>query len=136
MPLKSINVFLVCFAHRVVSTDSLIMPRASEREKEWARTYTFFRTFTQESIYFHKNTFVFFLLVAGNLEWRFEIFTIQVNIQNKIYFLLLLQECYVEFSLRNMICTPAEMNLARLRCPFSLAGKTQSQLLGVSYSSH
>lgn len=83
-----------------------------------------------------KNTFVFFLLVAGNLEWRFEIFTIQVNIQNKICFLLLLQECYVEFSLRNMICTPAEMNLARLRCPFSLAGKTQSQLLGVSYSSH
>lgn len=33
---------------------------------------------------FTKNTFVFFLLVADNLEWRFEIFTIQVNIQNKI----------------------------------------------------
>lgn len=71
MPLKSINVFLVCFAHRVVSTDSLIMPRASEREKEWARTYTFFRTFTQESIYFHEEYLC--VLSFGSRQPRVEI---------------------------------------------------------------
>lgn len=52
--LWKVLMFSWCFAHRVVSTDSLIMPRASEREKEWARIYTFFWTFTQESIYFHE----------------------------------------------------------------------------------
>ena len=38
MPLESVNLYPVRSAHRVVSTDSLIMPIVSEREKELART--------------------------------------------------------------------------------------------------
>ena len=89
MPLESRNLYPVRSAHRVVSTDSLIMPIVSEREKELARTYIFFRTFTSESI----------------------------NFRRKIPLCSL---C----SLRTTIRTLAEVNLARLSCPFSFAGKT------------
>lgn len=54
MPLESMNLNPVSSAHRVVSTDSLIMPIVSGREKELARTYIFFRTFTSESINFRR----------------------------------------------------------------------------------
>ena len=54
MPLESTNLYPVRSAHRVVSTDSLIMPMVSGREKELARTYIFFRTFTSESINFRR----------------------------------------------------------------------------------
>ena len=48
----------------------------------------------------------------------------QVEIRNKIYLLLLLQERSNGFSLRNTFRTLAEVNLATLSCPFSFAGKS------------
>ena len=54
MPLESMNLYPVSSAHRVVSTDSLILPIVSGREKELARTYIFFRTFTSKSINFRR----------------------------------------------------------------------------------
>lgn len=51
--MENMNLCPVRSAHRVVSTDSF-MPIVSEREKELARAYIFFRTFTSESINFRR----------------------------------------------------------------------------------
>ena len=122
MPLESMNLYPVRSAHRVVSTDSLIMPIVSGREKELARTYIFFRTFTSKSINFRREiplcSFFWKQATSSGDE------TFQVEIRNKIYLLLLLQERSNGFSLRNTIRTLAEVNLATLSYPFSFAGKT------------